>query len=457
MNRLVKVATLGLVSVSLCSCALATKYNPFKDNGPKATAAKGERIPVLAYDQTVKPSDALAGVGFALPDPEPVTAWPVPGGNLGQAEGNVQAAPEFRVEWKRNVGQKSSRKFEVTATPVAIDGKIFTLDGEADVTATNAKTGAREWRINLKPRNKRDNEAFGGGLAVAEGKVYVTSGFRFVAAVDAASGKMLWRKMVGSPIHGAPTVAAGRIYAVDVDNQIIALDAANGDQLWSYQAIVEPARILKASSPAVSGDQIVAPFSSGELISLSTANGDTLWDEALSKDTRTNALSEIRDIPGRPAIYKGDVYAASQSGVFASIDLRSGNAKWQLPIASEDSPWPAGDVVFVVDKAGELIAINRDNGQVYWISDLNKGRKTRKEGGFLGIETHRVTPIWTGPILAGDRLIVTNAWGEAISVDAKSGKVLKTIKIGDPIFQAPIAYDGMLYLMTDKADLIAIR
>ncbi|HWE46771.1 MAG TPA: PQQ-binding-like beta-propeller repeat protein [Caulobacteraceae bacterium] len=457
MNRFVKVAILGVLSVALCSCAVAKKYNPFKDNGPKATAAKGERIPVLAYDQTVKASDALAGVGYQLPDPEPIAAWPVPGGNLDQAVGNVQAAPQFQVAWKRNIGVKSSRRFEITAPPVAVDGKIFTLDGESSVTATNAKTGAREWRVNLKPRNKRDNEAFGGGLAVSEGKVFVTSGFRYVAAVDAASGKMLWRKMVGSPIHGAPTVADGRIYAVDVDNQIMAFDAGNGDQVWSYQAIVEPARILKASSPAVSGQQVIAPFSSGELVSLSTANGDVLWNNVLSKDTRTNALSEIRDIPGRPTVYRGDVYAASQSGVFGAVDIRTGNAKWQLPIASEDTPWPAGDVVFVVSKAGELVAVNRDNGQVYWISDLNKGRKTRKEGGFLGIETHRVTPIWTGPMLAGDRLIVTNAWGEAISVDAKSGKVLKTIRIGDPIFQAPIAYDGMLYLLTDKGDLVAIR
>ncbi len=457
MNRLVKVVILGLVSVSLCSCALAKKYNPFKDNGPKATAAKGERIPVLAYDQTVKPSDALEGVGFSLPDPEPVAAWPLPGGNLDQAVGNVQAAPDFRVEWKRNVGQKSSRKFEVTATPVAVDGKIFTLDGEADVTATNAKTGAREWRVNLKPRNRRDNEAFGGGLAVAEGKVYVTSGFRFVAAVDAATGKMLWRKMVGSPIHGAPTVADGRIYAVDVDNQIVAFDATNGDQVWSYQAIVEPARILKASSPAVSGQQIVAPFSSGELISLSSANGDTLWDEALSKETRTNALSEIRDIPGRPAIYRGDVYAASQSGVFAAIDLRSGNARWQLPIASEDTPWPVGR-----RRVRRRQGRRADRGEPRQRSGLldHRPQQGPQEAQGRRLPRHRDASGHADLVGtdAGRRpAVVTNAWGEAISVDAKSGKVLKTIKIGDPIFQAPIAYDEMLYLMTDKADLVAIR
>ncbi len=457
MNRVVKFAALGLACVAMSGCALAKHYNPFKDTGPKATAAKGERIPVLAYDQGVKPSDALQGVAFQLPDPHAVTSWPLPGGNADQAVENVDAAPAFTIAWKRGVGMGSGNKSEVTAPPVAVDGRIYTLDGQADVTATNAKTGAREWRVNLRPKSKRDREAFGGGLAVSEGKIYVTSGFRFVASLDAATGKMIWEKAVGSPIHGAPTVADGKVYAVDVDNQILAFETATGEQSWTYQAIVEPARILKASSPAVSGQQVIAPFSSGELVSLSTTNGNTLWDQALSRETRTNALSEIRDIPGRPVIYRGDVYAASQSGVFTAVDLHTGNPRWSLPIASEESPWPAGDVVYIVSKAGELIAVNRDNGQIYWVTDLNKGRKKRKEGGFLGIDTHLTTPIWSGPMLAGDRLVLVNGWGEAVTYDAKTGEKKKTIRIGDPAYIAPIAYDGMIYIITDKADLIAIR
>jgi outer membrane protein assembly factor BamB len=457
MIRVVKFAALALACAALCSCAAMKHYNPFKDNGPKATAAKGERIPVLAYDQTVKASDSLQGVGFQIPDPHPVTAWPLPGGNDAQAVENVDAAPAFAVAWRRGVGLGSGAKAEVTAPPVAVDGRIYTMDGMASVTATNAKTGAREWRVNLRPKSKRDREAFGGGLAVAEGKVYVTSGFRFVASLDAASGKVNWQKPVSSPIHSAPTVADGRVFAVDVDNQIIAFDTASGDQSWSYQAIVEPARILKASSPAVSGQQVIAPFSSGELVSLSTSNGNTLWDQALSRDGRTNALSEIRDIPGRPAIYRGDVYAASQSGVFAAVDIRTGTPRWSLPIASEDTPWPAGDVVYIVSKAGELIAVNRDNGQIYWITDLNKGRKKRKEGGFLGIDTHLTVPIWSGPLLAGNRLVLVNGWGEAVTYNAKTGEKEKTIRIGDPAYMAPIAYDGMIYIVTDKADLIAIH
>ncbi len=456
MTSFSRIVTAGVLCLALGACGTLEKVNPFHKTGPKIAAAKGERIPVLSFDQTVKPADALAGVGFQYPAATPVAAWPLPGGTPEQAVENVDAAPLLAVAWKRDVGEGSARKSEVTAPPVAVDGKIFTLDGEAGVTATDAKSGARVWHVNLKPKSKRDKEAFGGGLAVSEGKVYVTSGFRFIAALDASDGKTVWHKTVEAPIHGAPTVANGRVYAVDVDNQIVAFDIATGEQSWSYQAIVESARILKSSSPAISGEQIVAPFSSGELVSLRTNNGNVLWEDSLSRASRTNALSEIRDIPGRPVIYRGEVYAASQSGVFAAVDLRSGATRWELPIASVNTPWAAGDVVYVVSKAGEVIAINRDSGQVYWVSDLNKNR-VRKEGGFARMGRHEVRPIWTGPILSGDRLLLVNNWGELVSLDAHTGAENKSIKIGDGAFISPIAYDGMIYVMSDDANLIAIK
>jgi EAL domain-containing protein (putative c-di-GMP-specific phosphodiesterase class I) len=113
---------------------------------------------------------------------------------------------------------------------------------------------------------------------------------------------------------------------VAIDNTLMTFDAATGAVGWTYQALSESARILAASSPAVSGDTVVASFGSGELVALRAANGNDLWSEALSRASRTNALSEIRDIPGRPVIYKGDVFAVSHSGVFAATDLRTGQA-----------------------------------------------------------------------------------------------------------------------------------
>ena len=99
---------------------------------------------------------------------------------------------------------------------------------------------------------------------------------------------------------------------------------------------------------------MVASFGSGELVALRIANGNDLWAEALSRASRTSALSEIRDIPGRPVIYQGDVFAVSHSGVFAATDLRTGQPRWSLPVVGITTPWAAGDVVYVVAKDGKV-------------------------------------------------------------------------------------------------------
>jgi outer membrane protein assembly factor BamB len=150
---------------------------------------------------------------------------------------------------------------------------------------------------------------------------------------------------------------------------------------------------------------VVAAFSSGELVALSAANGSELWNQQLSRNSRTTALSEIRDIPGRPVVFRGDVMAGSHSGVFASVDLRTGQFRWDpLPISMLGTPWAAGDVIYVTSKAGEVVCVARSSGQVYWVRDLNAGRKQVRASRFLGL-TKIDRPYWSGPILASNRLI----------------------------------------------------
>jgi outer membrane protein assembly factor BamB len=245
---------------------------------------------------------------------------------------------------------------------------------------------------------------------------------------------------------------------VAIDNTLLTFDAATGATGWTYQALSEPARILAASSPAVSGDTVVASFGSGELVALQAVNGNDLWAEALSRASRTSALSEIRDIPGRPVIYQGDVFAVSHSGVFSATDLRTGQARWSLPVVGITSPLPAGDVVYVVTKAGEVICVARESGQIYWIHNLNAGHKFKKSGGFLGIGGKRVIrPVWSSPLLANNRLLVAGSTGDLAVLDAKTGDLKRTVNLGASTMIGPVAAGGLIYIATDKAQLIALR
>jgi outer membrane protein assembly factor BamB len=471
MNRVLKVALLCGLALTVASCGTVRRALPFGLGGaeaPGATATEGQRISVLEFEQQLAPSAALSGRDFFLPGPQAATAWTQPGGTAENAVEHVIGAAGFEVAWRRGIGAGSSRTRQVMAPIVADNGRVFVLDGESTVSAVDAATGAVAWKANIKPDEREGRRGFfgiggsstgggfGGGVAVGGGKVFVASGYRTVTALDQATGAVLWTTPVDVPIHGAPTVSGNRVFVVDVENQIFALDAATGQQDWSYRGIPEPARIMRASSPAVVGDTVIAPFSSGEVTALRASTGQSMWTQTLSRTSRTSALSEIRDIAGRPVVSRGIVYAVAHSGVLSAMDIRSGQPRWQLPIAGVNAPLPVGDVVYVVSKAGELTVINRESGQVYWTRNLNEGR-IRQEGGFLGMWDRTVTPEWSGPLLASNRLLLVNSDGELVALDPKTGAQTATIKLGGPAYIAPAAYNGAVYVLTDRGDLVSIR
>jgi outer membrane protein assembly factor BamB len=109
------------------------------------------------------------------------------------------------------------------------------------------------------------------------------------------------------------------------------------------------------------------------------------------------------------------------------------------------TPWAAGDVVYVTDTLGRVVCIARDSGQIYWITDLNLGRRNKDRA------------VWSGPVLAGPRLVIVSSRGEAVGLNPKTGAVDRRLKIGSDALMNPIAADGDLYVATEAAELVAIR
>ena len=440
---LLAVMALG---VSLAGCETVGKLNPFNKNSEnKVKAAEGERIPLIAFNQKIEVSDALKGQEFFLPDPQPVPSWPQAGGQPDQWIGNLAAGGQFKVAWRKSFGEGSSRKAFVTSPPVAAEGVVVALGFQIEVVAPDPLAGLGVQGRHARLGVHHIDAAVGGGVAFAAGRLYVTSGYRFVAALDAATGKVIWTTRVDTPIHGAPTVMNGRVMAINVDDELESFNIETGAQDWTYQALTEPARILSASSPTPAGDTVIAGFASGELAALGSSNGNEEWILTLSRTSRTNALSEIRDIAGRPVVYQGDVLAGSHSGMFMAVDIRTGAARWSLPVTTITTPWPVGDVVYMVSQAGEVICASRETGQVYWITDLNKGLKKGARA------------LWFGPILASGRLIVVSDKGKALALDPKKGVRGASLNLGADALMPPIAVNGTLFVVTEKAELVAIR
>ena len=146
----------------------------------------------------------------------------------------------------------------------------------------------------------------------------------------------------------------------------------------------------------------------------------------------------------------------THSGVLASMGVRTGEARWQVPVAAVNAPLPVGDVVYIVSKAGELSVLNRETGQVYWTKDLNEGR-VRQEGGFFGFFDRTVRPSWSGPLLASNRLVLTNSDGELVGLNPKTGEVISTLNLGAASYVAPTAFNGAILVVTDRGEVISVR
>ena len=448
IRPLVTLAVVLALGGSLSACAgfKTPEFLNFaqkKKENPRI--APGQRIPVLASSEDLKPAAALKGVDFEIPAPEAVTDWPLPGGDPAQALGHVAAGANFQIAWRHRVGPGDTRNTHAMAPPVVAEGRLFVMDGRAGITALDAASGRDVWHVDLSNRRGPDREAFGGGVAYSDGLLFVSSGYRFVAALDAKTGKTVWKVPTSSPVHGAPSVAGGKVYVIDILDQLQSYDAKTGVPGWTYQPLEEPARMLIASSVATEGEEVVAPFASGELVAVSAANGTDLWTDVLTLTTRNNALSEIRDIAGRPAIYRGVVYSGSHSGVVGATELRTGRRVWQLPLATINSLWPAGDVVYLTSQGGDIYCVARETGQIYWIKELNRPlrKKFRSE--------------YSGPILASNRLVVVNDKGLMLGFDPKTGAQTASLRIGAPGFITPIAAGGLLYVLTNTGEIVAVR
>lgn len=440
---LTRAGTLASAAFLLAACG------PFGDlfRGRDEPPLPGERISVLTLEDEITADPALAGLEVRLPAPYVNANWPQAGGDPSHAMHHVALPDRISRVWRVSIGAGNSRERRLTASPVVANGVIYAMDTESEVSAFRAADGAQLWRRTVSPRFE-ERGAIGGGVAFEDGVLFVSTAYGDLMALNAETGALLWAAAIGIPLRGAPTVAAGRAYVLSHDNQLHAVDAVTGEILWNHVGIQEVAGLVGGASAAVAGDTVVAPYTSGEIFALRPENGRVAWSDSLSRTGRLTALAEISDIAGLPVLDRGLALVVGHAGRMAAIDLRSGIRLWELDLASVQSPWVAGDFVFVVTVNAEVIAVSREDGRVRWVQQLSSFENERD----------REDPIqWSGPVLAGDRLILGSSTGEVVALSPYDGRRLGTLRLSDGISIAPIVADGTLYILTDGAVLHAYR
>jgi outer membrane protein assembly factor BamB len=287
------------------------------------------------------------------------------------------------------------------ATPLAADGRLFTLGATGVLTAWNAEDGSLAWRKDFSD-SVETAKLFcgtaasplmeGGSLIIQVGSD--VKGGR-ILALNPASGEERWAWKGPGPGYASPTViTAGGIRQIVslTESSIIGVDAKSGAELWSHPF------------PDEWQENIVTPLWTGlHLIVSGTRQGTRGF--TLKQTGGKWSLTQAWENPGAamymssPVFADGVIYAHSNKkrGHFAALDPATGDVKW----ASEGRD---GDIASLMLTPGHVVCINNAGSlRILKRNPLRYEEMRRYEVGD--------SEVWATPILLADGLIVRDSRG----------------------------------------------
>jgi quinohemoprotein ethanol dehydrogenase len=224
--------------------------------------------------------------------------------------------------------------------PIVVDGVIYVSAPGSRVYAVDALSGKVLWRFDPKVRLDRMRNSWAAhsnrGLAVWAGKVYVGTGDCRLVAIDAASGHETWESPVcdGSQtgITGAPHVGKGKVFIgyngsdTGVRGSLVAFDAATGKEAWRFWTVPgDPAKGFESKALETAAK---------------TWSGDKWWDVGGG-----DVWDPITYDPSSGLVIFGTAGAEPEELFGDKADKKVG-----------------GDRLY----AGSVIAVNVDTGEYVW-------------------------------------------------------------------------------------------
>ena len=414
-------------------------------------AACGERDEILPGERVdLRETPALVNQSLAvnIPGAQSNADWSHRNGDTDHLISHPALGGTLREVFATSIGEGDSRRARITAEPVVAGGVVYTLDARATVTATTT-SGQRVWSRNLTPSRDRPSDASGGGISVADGQVYVATGFGEISALDAASGETRWVQDLDAPVMSPPTIVGDLAYVVARNSTALALDTTTGRIQWQVSSNPSTANFSGSAAPAVSDDIAVFPFPSGEVVGTFPQGGLRRWSVAITGDRLGRAAALVTDITSDPVIDGATVYVGNFGGRVVALDANNGDRIWTAAEGAISPVWPVGNALFLINDINQLVRLDAGNGQPVWRIDLpdteRTGRRRKEVVGHYG------------PVLAGGRLIVTSSDGFIRQYDPASGNLLGRVAIARGAASAPVIAGQTLYVVSKNGQLHAFR
>lgn len=417
---------------------------------PREVILPGERLDLRAGMAGAAMPDSNSARPISLPVPQVNDEWTHRGGGPDHQITHPALGPALTQIFAVNIGEGDSRRARITADPVVAGGRIYTLDARAGVAATSL-SGQLLWTRDVTPETDGRNDASGGGIAVAGNKVFVTTGFGRLSALDAATGAVIWVQDLDAPGGSAPTVMNGQVYVVARDSRAWAVDAETGLIVWQLSGTPSNTGFAGGAGAAVTPDIAIFPFPSGEVLAAFPLGGLRRWSSVIAGARIGQAAGAAStDIGGDPVIDGNTVYVGNVSGRVVAMDIASGDRIWTAVEGAVSPVFPAGGSIFLVNDLNELVRLDAADGSPVWRVALP---------GLIDARPRRQNAVHAqyGPILAGGRLLVASSDGAIRQFDPASGAHLGDIALPGGAASHPVVAGQTLYIVTKRGQLVAFR
>lgn len=380
-----------------------------------------------------------------------VSASPVVAGNLlyiAAENGNLYA---FDLTTHKQVWLYHAEG-GIGSTPAVANGKLYALSRDGCLTALDAASGKALWRFRTGGE-ARFGVPGGYGMPktdgitpdpwdfwlssplVQDGRVYFGSSDHHVYALDAVTGKEVWRFEADDSIHTAPALSNGRLFIATWGTKLYALDAKTGAKLWDFQGAKDAETGIFqgfSAAPTIDGDTVYIGSRDGYMRAFNAADGTLRWTYDAEKSWVLATAAVDAD-----TLY----FPTSDTTVFIALDKMTGKEKYRTDtkVWTYTSPVIAGDYTFTGTMTGDLYAFDKHTGKIVWHYQTDEAKadalgliddkgKLRMDvlfpQGFPpapGVENVKTLGAFeASPIWSGNQLIAVTASGEIIVFSAEN-------------------------------------
>jgi alcohol dehydrogenase (cytochrome c) len=358
-------------------------------------------------------------------------------------KGNVQ---NLEIQWIYQAA--SLEKFE--ATPLVVNGILYTVQAPNDIIALDAATGRTFWHYsyNPSPKSRPCCGHINRGLAILGNTLFMGTIDSHLIAVDAKNGRLLWDTRVANPEQGyalthAPLVVKDKVIIGPAGGEfgirgfIAAFDVHTGKEAWRFYTVAGPG---EPGRETWGGDS----WKTG---------GAPIWVTG-SYDPELNLTYWGTGNPGPD--WNGDPRPGDNlySNSVVALDADTGKLKWfyqfsphdefdhdsvQVPVLA-DLPWPDASgqkktrsvmmwanrngVFYVLDRATGEFLLGKPFVEVNWLAGFDKkGRPIRAPDKVPTVEGTQIYPgsegatNWYSPSFSPRTgLFYVSAWADYASI-----------------------------------------